>query len=109
MSNAQRDGMYLMLIGTLIYILLGMELTHAAPSPMADFKAVYFPARALLAHHDPYMVNQVTPIYEAERAGMPPEGEKIRQIATWGIYRPAHSFWPCHSRFYRGRRQPRFG
>jgi hypothetical protein len=89
MSNAQRDGMYLMLIGTLVFVLLGIGLTNATPAPMADFKAVYFPARTLLEHHDPYRVSEVTPIYQAERAGLPPEAEKIRQIATWGIYPPS--------------------
>jgi hypothetical protein len=89
MSNAQRDGLYLMLIGTVIFVLLGIGLTNATPAPMADFKAVYFPARALLAHRDPYIESEVAPIYEASRAGLPPEAEKIRQIATWGIYPPS--------------------
>jgi hypothetical protein len=92
MSNAQRDGLYLMLIGTLIFVLLGIGLTNAAHAPMTDFKAVYFPARTLLVHHDPYIESEVAVFYEASRAGLPPEAEKIRVIAIQALYPPSALF-----------------
>ncbi|HTW78332.1 MAG TPA: glycosyltransferase 87 family protein [Terracidiphilus sp.] len=92
MSNAQRDGLYLMLIGTLVFVLLGIGLTNATPAPMADFKAVYFPARTLLAHHDPYIESEVAPFYEASRAGLPREAEKIRMVAIQAVYPPTAFF-----------------
>jgi hypothetical protein len=92
MTNAQRDGRYLMLLGTLVFVLLGIGLTYATPAPMADFKAVYFPARTLLAHHDPYIESEVDPFYEASRAGLPREAEKIRLVAIQAVYPPSALF-----------------
>ncbi len=92
MTNAQRDSLYLMLLGTLVFILLGIGLTYATPAPMADFKAVYFPARTLLAHHDPYIESEVDPFYEASRAGLPREAEKIRLVAIQAVYPPSALF-----------------
>jgi len=89
MTNARRDGQYLMFLGALVFILLGIGLTNAAPAPMADFKAVYFPARTLLAHRDPYLESEVDRFYQTSRAGLPAEAEKIHLVAIQAVYPPS--------------------
>ena len=53
MTKARLDGLYLMLLGSVVFILLGAVLERTATSPLVDFRVVYYPARCLLQHCDP--------------------------------------------------------
>jgi hypothetical protein len=73
--------------------LLGAALENAAPSPLADFRALYYPARCLIQHDDPYMEGEVLRIYRAEGGDRPSDTAMVRQIATQNVYPPtAFSF-----------------
>ena len=54
MTKARLDGLYMLLLGSVAFLLLGIAMESAAKSPLADFKALYYPARCLLEHADPY-------------------------------------------------------
>jgi hypothetical protein len=54
MSKGRLDGMYLLLMGSLVFLLLGGVLENNAPAPMSDFKAIYYGARSIIHHSDPY-------------------------------------------------------
>ena len=54
MTKARLDGLYLLILGSVAFVLLGIAMESAAKSPLADFKALYYPARCLLQHADPY-------------------------------------------------------
>jgi hypothetical protein len=93
MTRARLDGLYLLLIGSLTFLLLGIALENAAPVSMVDFRVIYYPARCLIQQGDPYEQSEVLNIYRAEGGASPSESEKIRQIVTRHIYLPtAFSF-----------------
>jgi hypothetical protein len=89
MTSARLDGLYLLLLGCVAFVLLGVTLESAAPAPMADFGAVYYPSRCLLQHCDPYMENEVLRVYQAGGGSHPLDTAKTRQIATIIVYPPA--------------------
>jgi hypothetical protein len=53
-----------------------------------DYKVVYYSARCLIQHIDPYQENEVLSIYQAESADRPLESEKVRQIVSRYMYLP---------------------
>lgn len=59
MTRERRDGLYLLFIGSVVFLLLGTFLESSTSVSMVDFKAVYYPARFLLQHGDPYSENQL--------------------------------------------------
>lgn len=88
MISRRLDGLYLFVLGSVAFILLGIAMENAATGPLADFRALYYPARTLLQHSDPYMQSEVLRIYQAEGGASPSETAKNRQIATQNPYPP---------------------
>lgn len=88
MSNEHRDGLYLVLVGSLIFILLGAVFERGAPAPLADFKTIYFASKTLIQQRDPFNQSDVMRIYQAERNSQARDAAKDRQIATQNIYPP---------------------
>jgi hypothetical protein len=93
MTRARLDGLYLLLIGCAGFTLLGVAMENATPAPLADFCALYFPARCLIQHHDPYMESEVRSIYLAEGGSRSSDSAKERQIATRNPYPPSAFFF----------------
>jgi hypothetical protein len=89
MTRARRDGLYLVLLGSVVFLLLGVALERTTPAPLADFKALYYPSRCLIQHHDPYMESEVRRVYEAEGKNRSSETAKTHQIATQNVYPPS--------------------
>jgi hypothetical protein len=60
---------------------------------MVDFKGVYYDARCLLQHTDPYKEGEPLRVYQAEAAdrSLPPDG--LRQILTRSLYPPTTSIF----------------
>lgn len=54
MTKARLDGLYLLLLGCVAFILLGTALVIVSPHSMIDFKTPYYGTRCLLQHGDPY-------------------------------------------------------
>lgn len=88
MANPRQDGLYLVLLGSLVFIFMGAALEHTAPAPLADFRTIYFASRTLAEQHDPFLVSEVMPVYQAERDSRAADTAKNRQIATQNIYPP---------------------
>jgi hypothetical protein len=88
MSKARRDGLYLVLLGSLVFVLMGTALEYTARAPLADFRTVYFPARTLIEQKDPFKEAEVSRVYEAERDSRSPDTAKNHQIATQNVYPP---------------------
>ena len=88
MNGARRDGLVLLLLGSVVFVLLGLALEHASHEPMVDFRVIYYPARCLVEHGDPYSQPQVLSLYRALGGDSPSDSEKVRQIATRYIYLP---------------------
>jgi hypothetical protein len=87
-NGARRDGLVLLILGSLIFVFLGLALEHASREPMVDFRVVYYPARCLVQHCDPYDEAQLLRLYRAEGGDNPSDSEKVRQIVTRYIYLP---------------------
>jgi hypothetical protein len=88
MTKARLDGLYLLSLGALVFILLGVVMENGAASPLADFRGLYFPAQCLFQHCDPYAQSDVLPIYRASGVDRTSDSEKVRQIATQSVYLP---------------------
>lgn len=93
MTTARRDGLYLLLLGSLVFLLLGTVLARTAPAAMLDFKVLYYPARCLLQNGDPYNENEVQRTSHAPGGAPPWDTLKVRQVVTQDLYPPtAFSF-----------------
>jgi hypothetical protein len=88
MIKARTDGLYLMILGTAVFFLFGFALENAAPVSTADFRLMYYSARCLLEHHDPYNPDELQQVYRAEGGESPHDTAKIRTTETQYIYPP---------------------
>ena len=88
MIKARTDGLYLMILGTAIFLLLGFALENAAPVSTADFRLMYYSARCLLEHHDPYNPGELELVYQAEGGASPHDTAMTRTTETQYIYPP---------------------
>jgi hypothetical protein len=93
MIKARLDGLYLMLLGSVVFLSLGAILENATSARMVDFKGLYYPARCLIQHHDPYNESEVLPIYQADWANQPSDTAGVRFVATRYVYQPTAFFF----------------
>lgn len=94
MTRAQFNGRYAVLVGCMIFVILGV-MVERAYSVVADFNTLYFPTKCLLLHHDPYRQSEVLKVYQDTRGNLPPDSEDNLQIATRDVYPPPRiCFWP---------------
>jgi hypothetical protein len=93
LTRARLDGLYLLLIGCAVFTFLGVAMENALPVHMADFSALYFPARCLIQYHDPYKESEVRSMYLAEGGSLSSDIAKERQIATQNPYPPSAFFF----------------
>jgi hypothetical protein len=88
MTKARLDGLYLILLGCVAFVLLGVATELSARNPLSDFKAIYYPARCLIQGGDPYIQSQVLDVYRAEGGDHASDSAKNRQIVTQNQYPP---------------------
>jgi hypothetical protein len=79
----------LLLLGSVVFVLLGAALENSSSAPLVDFRAMYYPARCLLQHCDPYNENEVMRIYLAEGSYTRQDTAKERQMASRYGYLPS--------------------
>jgi hypothetical protein len=89
MTQARLDGLYMLLLGCVVFVLLGAAMENTAPEPLADFRGLYYPARCLIQHCDPYMESGVLRIFRQEGGDRPSDTAQVRQIATQAVYPPS--------------------
>ncbi len=70
MSRVRRTGLYWMLLSSGISIVWGFFLTQTTGG-MADFQAVYYGARCLIEHRDPYQEAEFLRVYQEAGRGFP--------------------------------------
>ena len=59
MTREHKDGLYLVLLGAAIFLLIGLIVQMAAPVKSIDYRAVYFSTRCFLEHRDPYNAGEL--------------------------------------------------
>jgi hypothetical protein len=66
MNRVRMDGIYLLLIGSAMLIVLDAAIGSVSPDPMIDFLGgVYNPAKCLIQHCDPYNEGELLRFYQA--------------------------------------------
>ena len=87
-ATSARDGLYFVIIGSLIFLALGWVLTHGEKPAIHDFRTAYYSGKALLEHRDPYSEQVVEQLYSQES---PPTGkpDPDRIVVTRNPYLPS--------------------
>ncbi len=88
MTSARSDGMYFVLLGSLIFVLLGSAVENTSLDSMVDFKAHFYTVRCLLQHGDPYKQSDVLQVYQAAEGDHSPESVNARPTITRYPYLP---------------------
>jgi len=88
MNKARRDGLYLLLLGAAIFVLFGLALERSSSFAMMDFKVVYFSARCLAEHCDPYSVSDLTRSFRANGGLQPGDSAKVESNVATYVYPP---------------------
>jgi hypothetical protein len=91
MSKARRDGLYLLLLGSLVAVSLGSLLSNASPVSVVDFRVVYYPARCLIQHCDPYSESAVLQVVQTEGGERPSDHGNANHFARY-LYLPSAFF-----------------
>jgi hypothetical protein len=77
-----------MALGTAIFLLLGIVLENAAPVSTADFRLMYYSARCVLEHQDPYLEQKLERVYQLDGGETAHDTPLIRKTETQLIYLP---------------------
>jgi hypothetical protein len=95
-AKTRQDGFYLLLMGCAIFIVAGFGLQGITKASLVDFRAVYYSARCLLQHHDPYSASELLRVYRAEEIEHrhpDPIGPGQVQAVTVYVYFPTASIF----------------
>jgi hypothetical protein len=71
MTNEQRLGLVLPILGSILLIFWGGSLTKTSGTGIVDFRAMYCSTRCLLQHGDPYSETAVLQVARAESRVLP--------------------------------------
>jgi hypothetical protein len=88
-AGQRRDGLYLLFMGCALFLFLSIGMENASSTPMIDFKVLYYPARCLVQHHDPYQPSEVLRLYQSEAQLSPLDTPKVLQIISHYLYLPS--------------------
>jgi hypothetical protein len=89
MNRARVDGLYLLLLGALIFLSFGGLMLALSPDRMLDFKLVYCSTKCLFEHCDPYRQSDVLRIFRAEGETQPADSDDHLIVATRNPYPPS--------------------
>jgi hypothetical protein len=88
LKKRRSDGLILLMLGAIAFIVIGSAWRHVSPIEMGDFKVVYYSARCLLQHSDPYSQSDVLSVYQTEGRERSDEPVLDRQVKTRFFYPP---------------------
>lgn len=95
MTKKRWIGLAVVLVSTCISMVWGDALRRWSTGGLADFKGIYYPARCLLQHCDPYKNGEILRVYQAEGGTIPsdPVPSKVfrRSVGT-GVNLPTTFF-----------------
>lgn len=93
MTRSWPNGILLLLFGSVVFIILGVFLESTSEATMQDFGVMYYPARCLIRHCDPYIEAEVLRVNSAEEDYRPPHTANILRFVQPYVYPPtAFSF-----------------
>lgn len=88
MTRARLDGLLLLTLGSAVFVLLGISWERFTPASMVDFKGIYFGARCLLEHSDPYNADNLSRTYQASGLDRSTDPQRYRQVIATYVYPP---------------------
>ena len=88
MTRAKSDGLLLVVLGSLVFVIFGATLTTSSPGMMGDFRIQYYPARCLIHQCDPYNEAHVTQTYRAASGDQRNTPAESLQLITRYVYPP---------------------
>lgn len=89
MTRERKDGLILLMLGGVVFLVFGFALENLAPVTTQDFKVVYYSARCLLDHRDPYNENDLDYVYHAEGGESPRDTPAVRDTERHYPYFPS--------------------
>jgi len=87
-TKRRSDGLILLLLGAVAFLVIGIAWRRVSRIEMGDFKVVYYGARCLLERGDPYSERDVLRVYYAEGQERPTEPVLDRQVKSRYFYPP---------------------
>ncbi len=87
-SRARKDSLFFFFLGSVIFLLMGTALEMAAPVTTVDFRVVYYSARCLLHHRDPYNAADLSNTYHEEGGESVRDSPQIRRSERMYNYLP---------------------
>jgi hypothetical protein len=88
MDQERKDGLYLLVLGIIVFLLLGTALENASPRPAQDFKLVYYGTRCLMRQCDPYNPTDLIRFYASEHAISRDDNAITRETEAQYLYPP---------------------
>jgi hypothetical protein len=87
-ARGRRDGLILLLLGALAFLIVGIAWKRISPIDMGDFKIVYYGARCLIQNGDPYSPSDVLRVYHAEGGELATDSQVDREAISRFFYPP---------------------
>jgi Glycosyltransferase family 87 len=90
-AKARQDGLIFFVLGALLFLSLGIALGRAGSetsNSMLDFKGIYYPAKCLVEHCDPYNQRDVERIYLGSVGEAGTRSNTHLQVTTLGVNLP---------------------
>ena len=88
MTRERLDGLYLFLLGSLLFLAAGAFLAKSEFGAVVDFKGIYYDTRCLLQHIDPYVQGEPLRFYKAETGVSVPPFGALQPILALNAYLP---------------------
>jgi hypothetical protein len=88
MKRARFDGVVLFVLGSIMFVVLGSALERISPDSMADFGSVYYGAKCLLHHSDPYLKGDLINAFQADHNEYRSAPEPFRRVVMFCVNLP---------------------
>jgi len=89
MTRGRFDGLVFLVLGGVMFALLGYLGERFLPTSMADFRGQFYGARCLLQHSDPYSESDMQRVFQAEHQDYSASPEALHRIVTLYVNTPA--------------------
>jgi Glycosyltransferase family 87 len=86
--RSRRDGFRIMVVCAAIYFLAGLVFLQKAPYALTDFKVVYYSARCLAQHGDPYAAGEIESKFDNKGRLDVPGYPVVKRVITNYFYPP---------------------
>ena len=88
MTDEHRDGLYLLILGSFVLLILGSVLSTTSRVDMIDYRAMYYPARCIMHHCDPYSEIDVLNLARSEGGVRPSDTDRSNSHFARYLYLP---------------------